>query len=113
MACKMQSTRVEFAAEGSALVGTHSATNVEKNGMESYRAAIPRTTVVTVSRLQVPHTTRGDMVAAIEEMLQMIEHGISGSSTGEDGRRTLAILLGILQSHAAGNKRKDFPIADV
>ncbi len=65
-----------------------------------------------VSPLRSPHTTRGDLVAAIEELIRLIEHGGQGSSTGEDGRRVLAILLGILQSSAAGGRRMHFPIND-
>lgn len=66
-----------------------------------------------VSQIPVPHTTRGDMVAAIEELIRLIEQGGSGSSTGEDGRRVLSILLGILQSNAAGGTRINFPIQDL
>jgi monothiol glutaredoxin len=66
-----------------------------------------------ISRISAPQTTKGDMVAAIEEIIGMIEDGRPGTSTGADGRRTLSILLGILQSSAAGGKRIDFPVADV
>lgn len=65
------------------------------------------------SQIHAPHTTRGDMVAAIEEIIKLIEHGGNGSSTGEDGRRVLSILLGILQSNAAGGTPIQFPIQDV
>ena len=53
------------------------------------------------------------MVAAIEDIISMLENRTPGTSTGADGRRTLSILLGILQSSAAGSTRIDFPIADV
>lgn len=66
-----------------------------------------------VTQLRPPHTTRGDMVAAIDELIGLIERGGEGSSTGEDGRRVLSILLGILQSSAAGGVRVAFPIQDV
>ena len=66
-----------------------------------------------VSQVRAPHTTRGDMVAAIEEIIGRIEHGGDGSSTGQDGRRVLSILLGILQSNAAGSTRVQFPIQDL
>lgn len=65
-----------------------------------------------VTQIAPPHTTRGDMVAAIAELIAMVEEGASGTSTGEDGRRTLSILLGILQSSAAGSARIDFPVQD-
>jgi predicted dehydrogenase len=66
-----------------------------------------------VTRLQPAQTTRGSQFAAIDELIGLIEHGGQGTSTGEDARRTLSILLGILQSSAAGGKRIDFPIGDV
>lgn len=65
-----------------------------------------------VSRLAVPPTTRADMVAAIYELIGLVEKGGTGSSTGEDGRRVLSILLAILQSSAAGSQPIAFPIRD-
>ncbi|HUX88008.1 MAG TPA: Gfo/Idh/MocA family oxidoreductase [Chloroflexota bacterium] len=65
-----------------------------------------------IRALRPPHTTRGDMVAAIEELIGLIEHGGPGSSTGEDGRRVLSILLAILQSSATGGSRILFPVSD-
>ncbi len=65
-----------------------------------------------VRQLRPPHTTRGDMVAAIEELIALVEHGGTGSSTGEDGRRALSILLGVLQSNAMSGGRVTFPIDD-
>jgi predicted dehydrogenase len=62
--------------------------------------------------LRPGHPTRGDMLAAVEELIDLVERGGAGSSTGEDGRRTLAILLGILQSNAAGGARITFPVQD-
>ena len=66
-----------------------------------------------VSQLRVPPTTRGDMLAAIDELICLIEHGGVGSSNGKDGRRVLSILLGLLQSNAAGGAMVKFPISDV
>ena len=65
-----------------------------------------------VRQLRPPSTTRGDMVAAVVELLGLIEHGGSGSSTGEDGRRVLSILLGILQSNDMGGGPVSFPVHD-
>lgn len=53
-----------------------------------------------------------DMFAAVEELIGLVENGGTGSSTGEDGYRTLSILLGILQSNADGGSRINFPIQD-
>jgi len=64
------------------------------------------------SRLEVPSTTRSDAAAAIQELIGLIEHGGTPSSSGEDGRRTLSILLGILQSNADHGARIDFPLTD-
>lgn len=63
-------------------------------------------------RLASPHTTQSDMSAAIDELIGLVEHGGAGSSTGEDGRRTLSILLGILQSNAANGAPVRFPVED-
>jgi predicted dehydrogenase len=65
------------------------------------------------SPLPRPRTTRAYLVAAVEELIGLIEHGGTPTSRGEDGRRVLSILLAILQSSAAGSRRVDFPIADV
>lgn len=65
-----------------------------------------------VSRLAVPPTTWSDTGAAIRELIGLIERGGTPSSSGEDGRRTLSILLGILQSNAAGSARVAFPVED-
>jgi predicted dehydrogenase len=59
-----------------------------------------------------PATTRGDMSAAIEELIGLIERGGANSSSGEDGRRVLSVLLGILQSSAAGGAKVTLPTRD-
>lgn len=63
-------------------------------------------------QITVPQTTWSDAGAAIRELIGLIERGGTPWSSGEDGRRTLSILLGILQSSADGSARVDFPIAD-
>jgi predicted dehydrogenase len=62
--------------------------------------------------LPTGNPTRADMLAAVEELIDLVEHGGVGSSSGEDGRRTLSILLAILQSNADGGARIGFPNAD-
>ena len=64
------------------------------------------------SQLNVPQTTWSDTGAAIRELIGLVERGGTPSSSGEDGRRALSILLGILQSSAAGSARVDFPVMD-
>lgn len=59
-----------------------------------------------------PQTTRGGMVGAIHELIGLIENGGTGSSTPEDGRRVLSIMLAILQSNARGGAKVSFPIQD-
>ena len=63
-------------------------------------------------RLTVPPTTLSDAGAAITELIGLIERGGTPSSSGADGRRTLSILLGIVQSSADGGARVGFPISD-
>ena len=53
---------------------------------------------LAMTPLRPAATTRADMGAAVAELIDLIEGGGDGSSTGEDGRRTLSVLLGILQS---------------
>lgn len=65
-----------------------------------------------VRPLRLPYTTRADMGAAVEELLGLIEHGGRGSSTGEDGRRVVSILLAILQSNDQGGTPVSFPVHD-
>jgi predicted dehydrogenase len=65
-----------------------------------------------VSQIKPPPPTRGDMLAAIDELIGLVENGGAGSSNGQDGRRVLSILLGLLQSNAAGGARVTFPIQD-
>jgi predicted dehydrogenase len=67
---------------------------------------------LAITPLRPPATTRGDMQAAIEELIGLIENGGTNTSSGEDGRRDLSILLGILQSSAAGGTRVQFPVRD-
>jgi predicted dehydrogenase len=63
-------------------------------------------------QLMVPQTTRSDSGAAILELIDLIERGGEPSSSGADGKRTLSILLAMLQSNAAGSTRIDFPVTD-
>jgi len=67
---------------------------------------------IAVTQIRPRHTTRGNLVAAVEELIGLVEHGGTGSSSGEEGRRVLSILLGILQSSADGGRRVEFPIRD-
>jgi predicted dehydrogenase len=67
---------------------------------------------LVMTPLRPRHTTRSDLSAAVAELIDLVERGGPGSSTGEDGRRTLSVLLGILQSAAAGSARVTFPIRD-
>ena len=68
--------------------------------------------VPMVRPLRAPYTTRADMGAAVEELLGLVERGGRGSSTGEDGRRVVSILLGVLQSSDAGGRPVRFPVED-
>ena len=67
----------------------------------------------SVSRLEPEQTTRFNLLAAIPELIGLIEHGGECTSTAQDGRRALSIILGVLQSNVAGSSRIDFPIEDM
>lgn len=62
----------------------------------------------------------GGLEAGLREVISHVEAKARGEapvsplvSTGEDGRRTLSILLGILQSNHRGNVKVTYPIADI
>lgn len=88
--------------DGRIRIGTHVAelSRFDESG-RPMQTALPR-----------PRTTRAYLVAAIAELIALVEGGGTPTSSGADGRRVLALLLGILQSSAAGAARVDFPIAD-
>lgn len=67
---------------------------------------------LATGRIAIPPTTISDAGAAIRELIGLIEHGGTPSSSSADGRRTLSILLGILQSSAERSCRIDFPVTD-
>jgi predicted dehydrogenase len=70
---------------------------------------------LAMTPLKPKYTTRAAIGAAVSELIDLMEAGkgsAGGSSTGEDGLRTLSILLGILQSAAAESTRVTFPIQD-
>lgn len=61
----------------------------------------------------------GGLEAGLREVIAHVEAKAAGIappaplvSTGEDGRRTLSVLLGILQSQQAGNAKVTYPITD-
>jgi UDP-N-acetylglucosamine 3-dehydrogenase len=66
-------------------------------------------TLQPLPRLQ---TSRAYMHAALSELIDLVERGGEPSSSGADARRVLSILLGLLQSSAAGGARVPFPIHD-
>lgn len=65
-------------------------------------------------RKEIPryHTTHGAIQAAVEEMAHLVRHGGESVSPPRDARRTVEIMLGFLQSHAAGGARVMTPIQD-
>jgi predicted dehydrogenase len=67
---------------------------------------------LAMTPLRARYVTRAGIYAAVSELVQLVERGGRGSSTGEDGRRTLSILLGMLQSAADGSARVRFPVGD-
>lgn len=63
-------------------------------------------------QLAPPRTTRAYLPAAVVELIALVERGGVPTSSGQDARRVLAILLAMLQSNAAGGRRVDFPVED-
>lgn len=63
-------------------------------------------------QLTPPRTTRAYLPAAVVELIALVERGGVPTSSGQDARRVLAILLAMLQSNATGGRRVDFPVED-
>lgn len=67
----------------------------------------------SITPLPRTHSTSSDLAAAVRELVALVQNGGTGTSTGEDGPRTLGIILGLLQSSAAGGVPVRFPVVDV
>lgn len=93
------------------LIGEKGRIRIGRWGGEVWRPV--GTGEMAVSQLSNLHTTKSDLVAAIEELIRLVEFGGTGSSSGEDGRKVLSILLASLQSNAANNSPVRFPIHDI
>jgi predicted dehydrogenase len=67
---------------------------------------------LTHRTLPVPMTLRADTPAAVADLVQAIETGRETASPPREARKTLAIILAMLQSQAAGNIPVRFPVED-
>ena len=68
---------------------------------------------LTHRTLPVPMTQRTDTPAAVADLIHAIETGSETASPPREARKTLSVILAILQSQAAGNTPVRFPIDDV
>ena len=50
-------------------------------------------------------------MAAMVELVDVLENGGELISPGREARKTLEIILGMLRSHQAGNARVNFPLS--
>ena len=63
-----------------------------------------------VSRTLIPKEYMGlGMLAGFEELIDLIENGGEGVSPGREGRKTVQIMQGFLNSHQAGGRLVDVP----
>lgn len=92
------------------LMGEPGRIRIDVSGVEMWRFV--ERGKVTVMRFPGPQTTRSDLLAAVSELMTLVEEGGAGGSTGRDGRRDLSILLGILQSSHEGGSPATFPVVD-
>lgn len=69
--------------------------------------------VAATTQLPRIYTIRSHIFAAINELIQLVEHGGTPTSSGADGRRVLSILLGFLQSNAGNGIPITFPVVDI
>ncbi len=64
----------------------------------------------TLSQDLIPHHYQSEnYVAAYEELINLVENGGEGVSTGEHGRWVVQIMVGFLNSHQAGSTLVDVP----
>ena len=69
--------------------------------------------VMTHRTLPVPQTLRDNTPAAVADLIQAIETGNETASPPREARKTVGIILAMLQSQAAGNRPVRFPIEDM
>lgn len=62
--------------------------------------------------LPMPHTQRGETPGAIAELIEAVEQKRETISPPREARKTLAIILAMLQSQAAANAPIRFPVTD-
>ena len=62
--------------------------------------------------LPTPMVQRTDTPAAVADLIQAIETGSQTASPPREARKSVAIILGMLQSQASGNIPVHFPITD-
>ncbi len=60
--------------------------------------------------IRVPEYRSAKILAGIEELIHLLEHGGEPSSSARDGRRVLEIILAMLVSQHRGNVRVDLPL---
>ena len=68
--------------------------------------------IMTRRDLPMPITQRADTPAAVADLIQAIETGSPTASPPREARKSLAVILAMLQSQAAGNIPVRFPLAD-
>ena len=59
------------------------------------------------SDIRVIHYTMERQLAAVGELIHVLENGGDLVSSGREARKTLEIMLGMLRSHQEGNRRVD------
>jgi predicted dehydrogenase len=60
--------------------------------------------------IHVPECRSAGILAGIEELIRLVERGGAPSSSGQDGRRVVEIILAMLASQHRGNVRVDLPL---
>ena len=86
---------------------------VNDRSAEVWRAPTdPQSQTFSHSVLPTPMTQRADTPALVADLIEAIEQGRETVSPPRAARRTLSIILAILQSQAAGNAKVRFPVDD-
>jgi predicted dehydrogenase len=93
------------------VLGSHGRLRVGSDAAELWRESAPGDFFITPFR--PPLTTHADTLAALEELAAALDRpGAPLSSSGQDGLRTVEILVACLQSNALGSVPITWPVVD-
>jgi predicted dehydrogenase len=87
--------------------------DVRDDWVELWTASPPGSLTLAGRPLPMPPTRLAETPAAIAGVIRAVEHGGDGLHLAREARKTLAIIIAILQSSAAGSAPVRFPVNDL